>query len=116
MAKKRTSDKQVFLRALSETRQLLLESKNKSSNYDKIHSVKSILYAAIEQVGLKAERLSSVQRMFRELFAIVTSSPDLKKHEREVGIQILNDLLQRYESELIDVKSFHQKMALQGPK
>ena len=102
MNEKRTNNKQVFLKALSKTRQLLIESETKTLNYDKIHSVKSVLYAAIEQVGLKAERLSSIQRMFRELFAIVTSSSDLKSYERKVGIQILNDLIKRYETELLE--------------
>lgn len=88
----------ALTKALERTRALL--DRDSEVDYDEIHSVKSILYAAIERVGMKADRLASVQRMLRELFAIVTTKVDLRGYEREVGIQILEEIIERYGRDL----------------
>jgi len=85
----------VLCQALAETRALLKGSKGAARD-DEIHHVKSLLYAALERLGMTAERLFSVQRMLRELFSIVTSSYDFKDRERKVGLQILDEIEERY--------------------
>ena len=85
--------------ALKKTHELL--SRNGDSiSYDEIHAVKSLLYAVLEQVGVKAERLSSLQRLLRELFAVFMSVSDLKRFEKKAGIQILEEIKQKYFREL----------------
>jgi hypothetical protein len=64
-------------------------------DYGQIHSAKSILYAAIEQMGMRGERIFAVQRMLRELLSIVTSQYASPGHDKQVGLQILNELKSR---------------------
>ena len=85
----------AFPKALERTRALLL--KETPSDYNYIHSVKSILYAAIEQVGMQTDQWVSLQRMLRELFVIVGTKPDLRVYEKEVAMQILEELNKRFE-------------------
>lgn len=87
-------------KALERARRILDQS-TAEVNYDEVHSVKSTLYAAIEQVGMRAERLFSAQRMLRELFAIVTTKADLREYEKGAGIQIIKELYERYGIDLI---------------
>ncbi len=88
-------------KALERTK-LLMEQEN--ADYEEIHSVKSVLYAAIERLGVKADRLSSTQRILRELFAIVTTKADIKQYERQVAQQLLRDLFERYQKEVQEVE------------
>lgn len=69
-------------------------------DYNEIHSAKSILYAAIERVGLKAERTFYVQRMLRELMAILNESASARKPEKEVVLKMLSDLKGRYREDI----------------
>ena len=83
-------------KALSKS-ESLLEKKENLLNYDNIHSVKSVLYAAIEQVGIRIEKLGTLQRMLRELFVIVTANMDLSDYEREVADQMISEIRIKYE-------------------
>ncbi|OGW84451.1 MAG: hypothetical protein A3C35_02880 [Omnitrophica bacterium RIFCSPHIGHO2_02_FULL_46_11] len=85
----------VLHRALMSVRRLLSRS-NQSIQADEIHKAKSLLYAALERLGTKTEKLFSVQRMIRELFSIVMSSCDSEEREKKIGLQILDDIEQRY--------------------
>lgn len=64
----------VVAKALDQTQQLF--AKEDQVDYNEIHAVKSILYAAIETVGMKADQLFSLQRRLRELFVLVTTKPN----------------------------------------
>jgi len=96
----RASYVRALAQALERTRELL--AREAEIDYDEIHSVKSVLYAAIEWLGIKTDRLASVQRMLRELFAIVTAKADLRIYERDVGMQILEEITKRYGRELLE--------------
>ena len=88
----------AHLRCLSkaiERTQYLLAEETALQDYDKIHSVKSILYAAIEQMGMRAERMFFVQRLLRELLAIIGAQYASPGHDKQVGLQILEDLKSR---------------------
>ena len=60
-------------KAIDRTYQLLAKE-GALQDYDQIHSAKSILYAAIEQMGMRGERIFTAQRMLRELLSIVTTN------------------------------------------
>ena len=81
--------------ALHKVRGLLENSRGRVEEVE-THAVKSLLYAAVEQTRIKADELLSLQRMLRELFVIVTASGDLRDYERNVGLQILDELAARY--------------------
>jgi hypothetical protein len=75
--------------------QFLLTQEAALQDYDQIHSAKSILYAAIEQMGMRGERIFTVQRMLRELLSIVTSQYQSPGHDKQVGLQLLAELKSR---------------------
>lgn len=75
--------------------QYLLTQEEALRDYEAIHSAKSILYAAIERAGTRAERLLTIQRMLRELLSIVTSQYQSPGQDRKVGLQILDELKKR---------------------
>lgn len=75
--------------------QFLLTQEAALRDYDQIHSAKSILYAAIEQMGMRGERIFTVQRMLRELLSIVTTQYQSPGHDKQVGLQILAELKAR---------------------
>ena len=81
-------------KAIERSRALLEQVDN--VDYDQVHALKSILYAAIEQAGTRVERLSNMQRMLRELFAIVNVRADMRLYEKEVGLQIVEELTTRF--------------------
>ncbi len=86
------------LRKAIDRTQRLLEREEALRDYDKIHSAKSILYAAIEQMGRRGERLYTVQRMLRELLSIVATQYQSPGRDKDVGLQILAELEARNES------------------
>ena len=75
--------------------QYLLTRDEALRDYDQIHSAKSILYAAIEQMGMRGERIFAVQRMLRELLSIVNTQYQSPGHDRQIGLQILEELKNR---------------------
>ena len=82
-------------RALQEAKALLERDSSEISPAE-IHRLKSVLYAAIEETGTKAERLAGLQRMLRELFSLVFTIADIHDHERQVGLQIISELAERF--------------------
>lgn len=76
--------------------QCLLTQDAALQDYDQIHSAKSILYAAIEQMGMRGERIFTTQRMLRELLSIVTTQYQSPGHDKQVGLQILAELKDRF--------------------
>ena len=86
-----------LIKAIDRTHQLLAQEGG-SQDYDQIHSAKSILYAAIEQMGMRGERIFAIQRMLRELLSIVNSQYASPGREKEVGLQILQELKKRFPS------------------
>lgn len=76
--------------------QYLLRQDEASQDYDQIHSAKSILYAAIEQMGMRIERLGTTQRLLRELLSIVTTQYHSPGQDKQVGLQILQELKNHY--------------------
>lgn len=91
----------ALIRALEKTREILNCNR---IDYDEIHSAKSILYVAIERMGMKAEKIIYSQRLLRELFSIVMTKADLRDHEKQAALQIIEELNQRYQCELFDQK------------
>lgn len=83
-----------LIKAVDRTYQLLADG-SAAEDYERIHSAKSILYAAIEQMGMRGERIFTVQRMLRELLSIVTTQYQSSGHDRQVGLQILEELKTR---------------------
>ena len=88
-------------RVLKQTHDLLSNGSERV-NYEEVHSVKSLLYAAIEHLGCKIERLASIQRQLRELFMVVTCSPALNSYEREAGKRIIEELMKRYSCDILE--------------
>ena len=86
-----SSYKRCLAKAMDRTHQLLRED-DAARNYGEIHSVKSILYAAIEQAGMESERLISAQELLRELLTLVALQVDPVRHERREALQILEKL------------------------
>ena len=81
-------------KAIDRTQQLLAQEAA-VQDYDQIHSAKSILYAAIEQMGMRGERIFTAQRLLRELLSIVASQYQSPGHDKQVGLQILEVLKAR---------------------
>lgn len=81
-------------KAIDRTQQVLVHDAA-SRDHEKIHSAKSILYAAIEQLGTRGERIFTTQRMLRELLSIVGSQYQSPGHDKQVGLQILEELKAR---------------------
>lgn len=79
--------------ALERVEKLLMESE---TNYETLHSAKSVLYAAIEQAGLHVERFELLQRKLRELFSIINIKADLNEHELTQAKQIISDISAHY--------------------
>ncbi len=86
-----------LIKAIDRTHQLLAQE-GALQDYDQIHSAKSILYAAIEQMGLRGERIFTAQRMLRELLSIVTTQYQSPGYDKQVGLQILAELKNRTEA------------------
>ena len=86
------------LKKAIERMQNLLAQEEALRDYDQIHSAKSILYAAIEQMGMRGERIFTVQRMLRELLSILTTQYHSPGHDKQVGLQILEELRTRTQS------------------
>jgi hypothetical protein len=78
-------------KAMARTRQLLREE-DAAPDYGSIHSVKSVLYAAIEQAGMESERMISAQALLRELLTLVALQVDPVQHERAEAFKILEKL------------------------
>lgn len=78
-------------KAIDRTHELLVRD-GALEDYDQIHSAKSILYAAVEQMAIRGERIFATQRMLRELLSIVNTQYQSPGHDREVGLQILEEL------------------------
>ena len=83
-----------LIKAIDRTQQLLAKEAE-SRDYDQIHSAKSILYAAIEQMGVRGERIFTTQRMLRDRLSIVTTQYQSPGRDTQVGLQILEDLKAR---------------------
>ncbi len=82
-------------KAMGRTHQLLREE-DAALDYERIHSVKSILYAAIEQAGMESDRLISAQELLRELLTLVALQADPDRHERQDALKILEELKNRH--------------------
>ena len=78
-------------KAMDRTHRLLREN-DAARDYERIHAVKSVLYAAIERAGMESERLISAQELLRELLILVTLQVDPVCHERQEALQILEKL------------------------
>ncbi len=69
--------------------------KEKTLNYDAIHSMKSFLYAIIEKLGRQGEKIFLIQRMLREIFIILNTQYDSSNYDREVGLQLIEEIKKR---------------------
>ncbi|MDD5226371.1 MAG: hypothetical protein PHV97_04200 [Candidatus Omnitrophica bacterium] len=83
--------RRCLLKAMDRTHQLLRRD-DVASDYGRIHSVKSILYAAIEQAGMETDRLISAQELLRELLKLVALQADPVRRERQEALNILDEL------------------------
>jgi len=59
---------------------------------ENIHSVKSILYAAIERAGMESERSQSVQSKLRDLLSLVAIRCDVSPQEYRSALRTLEEL------------------------
>jgi hypothetical protein len=82
-------------KAVDRTHQLLREN-DAPHDYEKIHAVKSILYATIEQAGMETDRLISAQELLRELLALVALQADPLRRERQEALKVLDELKTRH--------------------
>jgi hypothetical protein len=85
------SYQRCLAKAVDRTHQLLREE-DPAPDDARIHSVKSILYAAIEQAGMESERLISAQELLRELLTFVALQADPLREERYEAFTILERL------------------------
>ena len=90
---RRNGYERCLAKAMDRTHQLLREE-DAAPDYGRIHSVKSILYAAIEQAGMETDRLISAQELLRELLTLVALQADPVRHERNEALKILEKLRQ----------------------
>ena len=90
--------RRCLVKAVDRTRQLLREE-DASPDYGRIHAVKSVLYAAIEQAGMESERLISAQELLRELLSLVALQVDRIPQERREAFKILEELKTRHHLE-----------------
>jgi hypothetical protein len=84
-----------YLRCLSKVMaktQQLLREEDAAPDYGSIHSVKSILYSAIEQAGMESERMISAQELLRELLMLVALQADPVRQERTEALRVLEKL------------------------
>lgn len=89
--KEKNGYRRCLAKAMDKTRQLLREN-DASHDYEKIHAVKSILYATIEQAGMETDRLISSQELLRELLTLVVLQADPVPRERREALRILEEL------------------------
>ncbi|MEI7752726.1 MAG: hypothetical protein WCJ71_11650 [Candidatus Omnitrophota bacterium] len=87
--------RRCLAKAMDRAHQLLRED-DAAPDYGKIHSVKSVLYAAIEQAGMETDRLISAQELLRELLTLVALRADPVRHERQEALTILDELRIRH--------------------
>jgi hypothetical protein len=92
-----TGYRRCLMKAMDRTHQLLRED-DAALDYEGIHSVKSILYAAIEQAGMETDRLISSQELLRELLMLVALQADPVRHEREEALKVLGELRAQHRS------------------
>ena len=86
-------------KAMDRTHQLLRDgSHDAAHDYERIHAVKSILYAAIEQAGIETDRLISSQELLRELLMLVALQADPVRHERQEALKVLGELRAQHRS------------------
>lgn len=78
-------------KAVDRTRDLLRDS-GEAQDSEKMHAVKSVLYAAIERAGMETERLISAQELLRELLALVAMQADPIAEERREAMRIIEKL------------------------
>ena len=91
------SYQRCLLKAMDRTHQLLRKD-DVAPDYERIHSVKSILYAAIEQAGMETDRLVSAQELLRELLTLVACHGDPIPEERREAFTILERLKAQYQA------------------
>ncbi|MFH1208309.1 MAG: hypothetical protein V1673_01970 [Candidatus Omnitrophota bacterium] len=87
--------RRCLAKAMDRTQQLLREN-DMSHDYEKIHDVKSILYATIEQAGMETDRLISSQELLRELLTLVALQADPLRRERQEALKVLEELQARH--------------------
>ncbi len=88
---KESGYRRCLAKAMDRTHQLLRED-DAAPDYERIHSVKSILYATIEQAGMETDRLLSAQELLRELLMLVALQVDPVRHERQEALKVLEEL------------------------
>ena len=76
----------------------VLERNSNQLNSETLHRTKSALYGAMENLGTTIERLSYSHRLMRELFSVLNLKLDSREHEQNAGIQILNELRERFQN------------------
>lgn len=72
----------------------LLRDEGAGYDHEKVHAVKSLLYATIEQAGMETERLVSAQELLRELLMLVALQADPVPRERQEAFTVLEKLKQ----------------------
>ncbi len=83
--------RRCLVKAMDRTHQLLREEV-RAPDYDGIHSVKSILCAAIEQAERESDCLISAQELLRELLTLVALQTEPVRQERQEALEILEKL------------------------
>jgi hypothetical protein len=91
-------------KAVDRTRDLLRDS-GEAQDSEKMHAVKSVLYAAIERAGMETERLLSARELLRELLALVALQADPIPGERREAMRIIEELKEHHASGRYDVKN-----------
>lgn len=82
---------QCLMKAMQSTRQLFVRDSGMADDAN-IHSVKSVLYAAIERAGIEIEQSSSIQQKLRELLTHVAIQSDASWQERQEALRLLKSL------------------------
>jgi len=91
-------------KAVDRTHALLRDSGTVPDD-EKIHAVKSVLYAAIERAGMETERLLSAQELLRELLALVALQANPVPGERREAIRIIEKLKEHHMPDRQDIKN-----------
>ncbi len=87
-----------YFRAISGARRVL-NSQAQEVKSDELHHLKSVFYVAVERLGMRADRLFSLQRQLREVFAMINMRVAMNEFEKQAALQLIDELESRLRTE-----------------
>ena len=88
-----------YVRAIDGARRVL-KTQAVAIESEELHKLKSVFYVAVERLGMRADRLFSLQRQLRELFSMVNMRVAMTEFERQAALQLINEIEKRLRLEI----------------